>query len=61
VNPWAYFSSFHQFSKRAPDSHWQELIQSLAAAQDFRVQPGGIVLQPNMPADCPVLSLQAGG
>jgi heat shock protein HslJ len=41
-----------------PDSRSQELIQSLMAAQDFRVQPGGAELQLNMPAGGPVLHLQ---
>lgn len=38
-----------------PDSRSDELIGSLAAAQDFRVQPGGDELRLNMPADGPVL------
>jgi len=38
-----------------PDSRSQELIGSLAAAQDFRVQPGGDELRLNMPAGGPVL------
>jgi hypothetical protein len=38
-----------------PDSRSQELIQSLMAAQDYRVQPGGSELQLNMPAGGPVL------
>jgi heat shock protein HslJ len=41
-----------------PDSRSQELIQSLMAAQDFRVQPGGSQLQLNMPAGGPVLHFQ---
>jgi heat shock protein HslJ len=41
-----------------PDSRSQELIQSLMAAQDFRVQPGGTQLQLNMPAGGPVLHFQ---
>lgn len=42
-----------------PDSRSQELINSLAAAQDFRVQPGGSQLQLNMPAGGPVLNFEA--
>jgi heat shock protein HslJ len=42
-----------------PDSRSQELIQSLMAAQDYRVQPGGAQLQLNMPAGGPVLHFQA--
>jgi len=41
-----------------PDSRSQELIQSLMAAQDYRVQPGGAELQLNMPAGGPVLHFQ---
>ena len=41
-----------------PDSRSQELINSLMAAQDFRVQPGGAELQLNMPAGGPVLHFQ---
>jgi heat shock protein HslJ len=41
-----------------PDSRSQELIQSLMAAQDYRVQPGGGQLQLNMPAGGPMLSFQ---
>jgi len=42
----------------SPDSRSQELIQSLMAAQDYRVQPGGAQLQLNMPAGGPVLNFQ---
>lgn len=41
-----------------PDSRSQELINSLMAAQDYRVQPGGTELQLNMPAGGPVLHFQ---
>jgi hypothetical protein len=41
-----------------PDSRSQELIQSLMAAQDYRVQPGGAELQLNMPVGGPVLHFQ---
>ena len=41
-----------------PDSRSLELIQSLMAAQDYRVQPGGIQLRLNMPAGGPVLYFQ---
>ena len=41
-----------------PDSRSQELINSLMAAQDYRVQPGGTQLQLNMPAGGPVLHFQ---
>jgi heat shock protein HslJ len=44
-----------------PDSRTQELIQSLMAAQDYRVEPGGAELQPNMPAGGPVLHFQRSG
>ena len=44
-----------------PDSRSDELINSLMAAQDYRVQPGGSELQLNMPAGGPVLSFRAGG
>jgi heat shock protein HslJ len=39
-------------------SRSQELINSLTAAQDFRVQPSGAELQLNMPAGGPVLHFQ---
>jgi hypothetical protein len=39
-----------------PDSRSDELVQSLMAAQDYRVLPGGGQLRLNMPADGPVLS-----
>jgi heat shock protein HslJ len=42
----------------APDSRSEELINSLMAAQDHRVQPGGGELQLNMPAGGSVLSFQ---
>jgi hypothetical protein len=45
----------------AADSRSDELIQSLMAAQDFRVQPGGMQLELNMPAGGPVLSFQSAG
>jgi heat shock protein HslJ len=38
-----------------PDSRSEELIGSITAAQDYRVQPGGATLRLNMPADGPVL------
>jgi heat shock protein HslJ len=41
-----------------PGSRSQELINSLMAAQDYRVQPGGTELQLNMPAGGPVLHFQ---
>jgi hypothetical protein len=41
-----------------PDSRSEELINSLMAAQDYRVLPGGGQLQLNMPADGPVLGFQ---
>jgi heat shock protein HslJ len=44
-----------------PDSRSDELIQSLMAAQDYRVQPGGGQLQLNMPAGGPVLNFQGAG
>ena len=44
-----------------PDSRSEELINSLMAAQDYRVQPGGTQLKLNMPAGGPVLSFQASG
>ena len=44
-----------------PDSRSEELINSLTAAQDYRVQPGGTQLKLNMPADGPVLNFQARG
>jgi heat shock protein HslJ len=44
-----------------PDSRSEELINSLMAAQDYRVQPGGSELKLNMPAGGPVLSFQASG
>ncbi|MGE5603578.1 MAG: META domain-containing protein [Nitrososphaerales archaeon] len=44
-----------------PGSRSQELIESLLAAQDFRVQPGGNEQQLNMPAGGPVLHFQNGG
>jgi hypothetical protein len=44
-----------------PRSRSEELIQSLMAAQDFRVQPGGGELQLNMPAGGPALGFQAAG
>lgn len=43
----------------SPDSRSEELINSLAAAQDFRVQPGGLQLRLNMPAGGPVLIFNA--
>jgi hypothetical protein len=43
------------------DSRSEELIQSLMAAQDFRVQPGGSQLELNMPAGGPVLNFQSAG
>jgi hypothetical protein len=45
----------------APESRSQELINSLMAAQDFRVQPGGNQLRLNMPAGGPVLYFQYAG
>jgi hypothetical protein len=44
-----------------PDSRSDELIQSLMAAQDYRVQPGGNQLELNMPAGGPVLHFQSAG
>ena len=44
-----------------PDSRSEELINSLMAAQDYRVQPGGSELKLNMPAGGPVLNFQASG
>ena len=44
-----------------PESRSEELINSLMAAQDYRVQPGGGELKLNMPAGGPVLSFRAGG
>ncbi len=44
-----------------PDSRSQELISSLAAAQDYRVLPGGLEMQLNMPAGGPVLRFANGG
>jgi hypothetical protein len=44
-----------------PNSRSNELIQSLMAAQDYRVPPGGGQLQLNMPAGGPVLSFKAAG
>jgi heat shock protein HslJ len=44
-----------------PGSRSEELINSLMAAQDYRVQPGGSELKLNMPAGGPVLSFQASG
>ena len=41
-----------------PDSRSEELINSLTAAQDYRVQPGGSELKLNMPAGGPVLSFR---
>jgi len=41
------------------DSRSEELISSLVAAQDYRVPPGGGLLQLNMPAGGPVLSFKA--
>jgi heat shock protein HslJ len=41
-----------------PESRSQELINSLMAAQDYRVQPGGGQLQLNMPAGGPMLHFQ---
>lgn len=44
-----------------PDSLSQQLYDSLRAAQDFRIQPGGDRLHLNMPAGGPVLNfVQAG-
>ena len=45
----------------AADSRSQELINSLMAAQDYRVQPGGDQLKLNMPADGPVLEFKGTG
>jgi heat shock protein HslJ len=45
----------------AEGSRSQELINSLMAAQDFRVQPGGAELQLNMPAGGPVLVFRNSG
>ncbi len=42
-----------------PESRSDELINSLAAVQDFRVQPGGSELRLNMPAGGPVLIFAA--
>ena len=44
-----------------PDSRSEELINSLMAAQDYRVQPGGSELKLNMPAGGPVLNFRASG
>lgn len=44
-----------------PESRSEELISSLAAAQDFRVQPGGDELRLNMPAGGPVLIFRNAG
>lgn len=44
-----------------PASRSEELLNSLMAAQDYRVQPGGSELKLNMPAGGPVLSFRAGG
>ena len=44
-----------------PDSRSEELIDSLMAAQDYRVQPGGSATQLNMPAGGPVLDFQGSG
>ncbi len=44
-----------------PDSRSEELINSLMAAQDYRVQPGGSQLKLNLPAGGPVLNFQASG
>jgi heat shock protein HslJ len=44
-----------------PESRSEELINSLMAAQDYRVQPGGSELKLNMPAGGPVLNFQTGG
>jgi heat shock protein HslJ len=44
-----------------PDSRSEELINSLTAAQDYRVQPGGSELKLNMPAGGPVLNFRASG
>ena len=41
-----------------PDSRSEELINSLMAAQDYRVQPGGSELKLNMPAGGPVLNFK---
>jgi heat shock protein HslJ len=45
----------------SPDSRSVELIESLLAAQDFRVQPGGDALRLNMPAGGPVLHFRNAG
>jgi len=44
-----------------PESRSDELTNSLMAAQDYRVQPGGTQLQLNMPAGGPVLNFQGSG
>ncbi len=44
-----------------PESRSEELINSVTAAQDYRVPPGGGALQLNMPAGGPVLMFQAAG
>jgi hypothetical protein len=41
------------------DSASQELYDSLRAAQDYRVRPGGALLQLNMPAGGPVLNFKS--
>ena len=44
-----------------PDSRSEELINSLMAAQDYRVQPGGSELKLDVPAGGPVLNFQTSG
>jgi hypothetical protein len=44
-----------------PDSRSQELVNSLMAAQDYRVLPGGEQMQLNLPAGGPVLSFRNAG
>jgi heat shock protein HslJ len=43
-----------------PGSRSDELVQSLIAAQDYRVLPGGTQLRLNMPAGGPVLNFKMG-
>jgi heat shock protein HslJ len=45
----------------APGSRSQEFIESLLAAQDFRVQPTGEQLRLNLPAGGPVLYFRNAG